>query len=82
MKQRWRMLSFRVGTLGALALAALALAAVLLIRRDPLAAALLLCCAAGLSLPALRCRIILLKTKSAISCMSPRPANPAPELPV
>ena len=48
MKQRWRMLSFRVGTLGALALAALALAAVLLIRRDPLAAALLLCCAAGL----------------------------------
>ena len=68
-----------------LALAGTGLAAVVYTAaaRTPTAGgALLLCCAAGLSLPALRCRIILLKTKSAISCMSPRPANPAPELPV
>ena len=57
MKQRWRMLSFRVSALGALALAALAVAAALLTRRDPLAAALLLCAAAGLGLAAWLCVI-------------------------
>lgn len=47
MKRRWRMLSFRVGVLGTAALAALVAAAALLTGREPLAAALLLCAAAG-----------------------------------
>ena len=55
MKHRWRMLSFRVGVLGGIALTALAVAAALLMRRDPLAAALLLCAAAGLGLAAWLC---------------------------
>ena len=55
MKHRWRMLSFRVGLLGGIALTALAVAAALLMRRDPLAAALLLCAAAVLGMAAWLC---------------------------
>ena len=55
MKRRWRMLSFRVGVLGTAALAALVAAAALLTGREPLAAALLLCAAAGLGAVAWLC---------------------------
>ena len=55
MKRRWRMLSFRVGVLGTAALAALVAAATLLTGREPLAAALLLCAAAGLGAVAWLC---------------------------